>query len=90
MISSKFLKKEDCDPPILLTVRGVKQDNVGTEAEPDEKWTLLFHEDVGIALRHAHVLVAWDGVWWPTCWWLGRRVGALDDVLVAWDGPPVY
>ena len=46
MIPSKFLKKEDCDPPILLTVRGVKQDNVGTEAEPDEKWTMLFHEDV--------------------------------------------
>jgi hypothetical protein len=46
MISSKFLKKEDCDPAILVTIRGVKEENVGTDQEPESKWTLLFQEDV--------------------------------------------
>lgn len=45
MTQSKYLKKEDCgDDGILATIAGVKQEDVGTETEPDVKWTLRFQE----------------------------------------------
>jgi hypothetical protein len=44
---SRFLTKEDCDPPICVTIAGVRKENVSPAGEkPDEKWCLLFSEDV--------------------------------------------
>ena len=45
MLSSKFLKKEDCgDDGILVTIAGFKEDDVGTEEAPEKKWTMTFQE----------------------------------------------
>lgn len=42
---SKFLKKEDCTPPILVTIKEVTQENVAKEGAPqDLKWALHFEE----------------------------------------------
>jgi hypothetical protein len=42
---SKFLKKEDCGPGILVTIRSVEQVNVAKEGAPEEmKWTISFNE----------------------------------------------
>ena len=45
MLSSKFLKKEDCgEDGILATIGGFKEDDVGTEDAPEKKWTMSFKE----------------------------------------------
>ena len=43
---SKFLKKEDCgDDGILVTIHGLKQENVAPDNKPEEfKWVLSFKE----------------------------------------------
>lgn len=44
--TSKYLTKEDVDPPILVTIKGYEQVNVAMENQaPDPKWALLFLED---------------------------------------------
>ncbi len=43
--NSNFLKKEDCEPPVLVTMREVTQENVAKEGAPQEmKWALHFDE----------------------------------------------
>ena len=42
---SKFLRKEDCGPGILVTVHSVSQQNVAKEGAPEEmKWVIHFNE----------------------------------------------
>jgi hypothetical protein len=42
---SKFLRKEDCGPGILVTVESVHQENVAKEGAPEEmKWVMKFTE----------------------------------------------
>lgn len=43
--TSNFLKKEDCDPPALLTIDHVSQENVAKEGAQEEfKWCIHFKE----------------------------------------------
>lgn len=44
MMESKFLKKEDVDPPKLVTIRGFSQQNAGRDDAPEMKWTMSFQE----------------------------------------------
>lgn len=42
---SKFLKKEDCNPPILVTIKHLTQENMAMEGDPAEmKWCIWFNE----------------------------------------------
>jgi hypothetical protein len=42
---SKFLKKEDCNPPILVTIKNLTQENMAMEGDPPEmKWVIHFNE----------------------------------------------
>jgi hypothetical protein len=43
---SKFLKKEDCDPPIAVTMDYVDTGEVMGKNGPETKWILHFEEDV--------------------------------------------
>lgn len=43
--SSNFLKKEDCNPPLLVTIESVREENVAKEGAPEErKWCIFFKE----------------------------------------------
>ena len=43
--NSRFLTKEDCDPPKLLTISHVDQQNVApADSAPERKWVLHFKE----------------------------------------------
>lgn len=45
MRKSRFLKKEDCNPPILVTIRSCQQVNVAMESQPAQmEWSLSFDE----------------------------------------------
>ena len=42
---SKYLKKDDCDPDILVTISGMSQENVAKEgADPEMRTALHFNE----------------------------------------------
>ena len=42
---SKFLRKEDCGPGILVTVESVHQENIAKDGAPEEmKWCMTFSE----------------------------------------------
>lgn len=42
---SRFLKKEDCDPPITVTIKTLTEENVAMEGQnPDYRWALHFDE----------------------------------------------
>ena len=42
---SRFLTKEDCTPPIQVTIKGYESMNVAPESQsPEQKWCLHFHE----------------------------------------------
>jgi hypothetical protein len=42
---SKYLKKDDCDPAILVTISGMSQENVAKEgADPEMRTALHFNE----------------------------------------------
>jgi hypothetical protein len=44
---SKYLRKEDCDPDVLVTIKGYKVENMAWTGEPEKmKWVLSFKEDV--------------------------------------------
>jgi hypothetical protein len=52
MKHSKYLKKEDCEPAILVTIKSVQEEEVGTEESPETKWTMYFNEqEKGIVLN---------------------------------------
>lgn len=45
MIPSKFIKGEDVDPPILVTIMEVREKNVAKDGEPVEnKWAISFSD----------------------------------------------
>lgn len=43
---SKYLSKEDVDPPLLLTVAGMRLDELEVEGQRERKAVLYFKEDV--------------------------------------------
>lgn len=44
---SKYLRKEDCDPDVLVTIKSYKAENMAWTGEPEKmKWVLSFKEDV--------------------------------------------
>ena len=44
---SNYLKKEDCDPDILLTIKSKEAKNMAWQGEPEDmKWVLYFEESM--------------------------------------------
>jgi hypothetical protein len=86
---SKFLKKEDVTPPILVTIRGFDQMNVSGEgAPPEEKWVLHFNEtEKPLVLNPTNgQLIAritgsedFEG-------WIGKRIVLFNDPNVSYAG----
>ena len=47
LTNSRFLKQDDCDPPVLVTIRGYELVNVApADQKEDKKYVLHFDEDV--------------------------------------------
>lgn len=42
---SKYLKKEDCEPPLQLTMNEVRLEDVGADGGQDERHVLYFQEE---------------------------------------------
>jgi len=60
MSNSKYLKKDDVEPPLLLTVSKISQQNVAMESEsPEMKWIMHFSDnDKPLVLNTTNITLA--------------------------------
>lgn len=86
---SKFLTRADVGAGILVTIKGVHQDNVAKESEPEElKWCMDFKEDVKpMVLNTTNVqIIAMILKSEETDEWPGKQVVLYDDPNVSFGG----
>lgn len=43
---SRFLTKDDCDPPVTVTIREVKDENVSADGQPEKVKPVVYFEEV--------------------------------------------
>jgi len=87
MLPSKFLKKEDCEPAILVTIAGVEQQNVGTDEAPEDKWVLLLEETKPMVLNSTNLqLLSKIFNSDDSDDWIGRKVVCYSDPNVSFGG----
>lgn len=87
--NSQFLTKEDVEPPIVVTIKGYKEQNVEMENKPErKKWTLYFHElpkpmvlnmTNGMLLKQITGSDDFDD-------WIGKKVVLYNDETVMFGG----
>lgn len=86
---SRFLRKEDAGPGILLTIIGCEQTNVGPEDGPTElEWILKFQEPVKpmvLKSTNAQLIAGFLGSE-NTDDWIGRKIVAYNDPNVTMKG----
>jgi hypothetical protein len=88
MKHSKYLKKEDCEPAILVTIKSVQEEEVGTEESPETKWTMYFNEqEKGIVLNWTNIqLCAKATGSESTDDWIGKKIVLYNDPSVDYMG----
>jgi len=86
---SNFIKKEDCEPPILVTIERVAQENVAKEGAPQElKWCIHFREvDKPMVLNSTNGQIIAQITGSPeTDNWTGKQVVLYHDPSVSFGG----
>jgi hypothetical protein len=87
MIESKFLKKEEAGEGILATIAGVEKRDVGTEAEPEQKWVLLLEEYKPLVLNSTNLALIEKALGSDDSdEWAGKKVVLYNDENVSFGG----
>ena len=87
--SSKFLKKEDVEPAVKVTIRSCEQQNVALESQaPDTKWVMYFHEfDKPLVLNSTNGQAISNICGSPESdEWIGREIVLYNDPNVGFQG----
>lgn len=86
MIVSKFLRKEDFDEDRVMTIRGVKlEDMPGDDGQ--QKWVLYFREEAkGMALNVTTIRVLEKAFGDDSDQWMGKKVKVYVDPNVSFGG----
>lgn len=86
MIVSKFLRKEDFDEDRVMTIKGVKlEDMPGDDGQ--QKWVLYFREEAkGMALNVTTIRVLEKAFGDDSDMWIGKRVMVYVDPNVSFGG----
>lgn len=87
MLPSKYLKKEDCEPPLLLTITSIDQEQVGQGDDIEDKWICHFEEAKGMVLnstnmRLLEMITGSD----ESDDWIGKKVVAYSDPNISFGG----
>ena len=86
---SKYLKKEDCDPPILVTITECVEENVAKEGQPPEmKWALYFKEiekPIILNSTNGQIIAGITGSE-ETDDWVGKKIVLYHDPNVSFGG----
>jgi len=85
MFESKYLKKEDVDPPKLLTITGFEKANVAREDEsPEFKWIMKFRETKAMVVNSTNLKLAAKALGSDdTDDWIGKQIVAYHDPNVS-------
>lgn len=86
---SKYLKKEDCGQGILVTIKGLSQENMAMEGDPQElKWVLHFMENIKpMALNSTNAqLIAQVAQSEETDDWPGKKIVLYSDPSISFGG----
>lgn len=86
---SRFLTKEDVEPPVTVTIKGYKEQGVEMEGEPErKKWTLFFHElDKPLVLNMTNgqrIEVVTGSAEFDD--WIGKKITLYNDKTVSFGG----
>jgi hypothetical protein len=86
MIQSKFLRKEDFDEDRVMTIKGVKlEDMPGDDGQ--QKWVLYFREEAkGMALNVTTIRVLEKAFGDDSDMWVGKKVMVYVDPNVSFGG----
>lgn len=86
MIVSKFLRKEDFDEDRVMTIKGVKlEDMPGDDGQ--QKWVLYFREEPkGMALNITTIRVLEQAYGGDSDQWIGNKVKVYVDPNVSFGG----
>lgn len=88
MIPSKFLKKSDFDEDQVVTIKGLKLEDVGNEG--DQRWVLYFSElHKGMVLNVTSIRVLEAAFGDESDFWIGKRVKVYVDPNVSFGGKVV-
>jgi len=87
--NSQFLTKEDVEPPIVVTIKGYKEENVEMEGESErKKWTLTFREvDKPLVLNMTNgqrIQVVTGSAEFDD--WIGKKITLYNDKTVSFAG----
>ena len=86
---SKFLRKADCDPPVLATIERLEQVDVSLDGEPQKlKWALHFEElDKPLIVNSTNAaLIAKVTGSEDTDEWTGHKVVLFKDDNISFGG----
>jgi hypothetical protein len=89
MMGGKYLKKDDCIPDLLLTIRGFEEENVAPDDKPQElKWVMYFEEtDKGLVMNSTNLQLAAIALnSQDTDDWIGQKIVAFNDASVQYAG----
>jgi hypothetical protein len=92
MIQSKFLRKEDFDEDRVLTIKGLRLEDMPSDQsrEPQQKWVLYFREEAkGMALSVTTIRVLEQAYGSDSDHWIGNRVMIYVDPNVSFGGKVV-
>lgn len=86
MIISKFLRKEDFEEDRVMTIRGVKLEDMPGD-DNQQKWVLYFREDAkGMALNMTSIRVLEKAFGDDSDMWVGKKVMLYVDPNVSFGG----
>jgi hypothetical protein len=91
MIQSKYLRKEDVPDDETYTIKGVRQDNLAKDGQPDEmRWVLGFAEvNKPMVLNITSIRVLEQAFGGDTDDWKGKQVIVYTDPNVSFGGKVV-
>jgi hypothetical protein len=88
----RFLSKEDCDPPILLTVADLAKEDIAADGEPPKEKVVVYWEEEGVKPYASNktfgdTMLGWFGG--PPSSWKGKQIVAYKDDSVTMGGKRV-
>lgn len=87
MIQSKFLRKEDFDEDTIVTIKGVKLEDLGNENANEQRWVLYFEENPkGMVLNITTIRVLEQAYGGDTDDWKSQKVTVYVDPNVSFQG----
>lgn len=93
MIQSKYLSKGDFDEDQICTIKGVKQENLAKDDQPEElRWVLFFRDapvPKGMVMNVTTIRVLEQAFGGDTDQWVGNKVVVYVDPNVSFGGKVV-